>query len=197
VTPAHRWVVIAGLLATTLAAAAWVRNSNDDPDVEVVGAGSRGKKEQARSPASGPVQADASRGTSPQNGTRPANARINLDKLATRNPGELVRDPFAAPAVKMKTPKSGGTGPTSKGNAAPAPPASRPTAPPVPFTYMGNLRAAPDTAVFLTQGDRNLVLREGDTVDSIYRVEHIADSAITLIYLPLNERQTVPVGETP
>jgi hypothetical protein len=190
-------VVIAGLLATTLAAAAWVRNSNDDPDVEVVGAGSRGKKEQARSPASGPVQADASRGTSPQNGTRPANARINLDKLATRNPGELVRDPFAAPAVKMKTPKSGGTGPTSKGNAAPAPPASRPTAPPVPFTYMGKLRSGADTAVFLTQGDRNLVLREGDTVDSIYRVEHIADSAITLIYLPLNERQTVPVGETP
>ena len=77
---------------------------------------------------------------------------------------------------------------------AAAPP---PVAPPLPFTYMGKLMSGPEAKVFLTLGDRNLVLREGDTVDSIYRIEKIAESAITLVYLPLDERQTIATGESP
>ena len=52
-----------------------------------------------------------------------------------------------------------------------------------------------DLAVFLVQGERNLVVHEGDTIDSLYRVERIADGGITVLYLPLNQRQTIPIGE--
>jgi len=49
--------------------------------------------------------------------------------------------------------------------------------------------------VFLVQGERNLVVHEGDTIDSLYRVERIADGGITLLFLPLNQRQTIVIGE--
>jgi hypothetical protein len=48
--------------------------------------------------------------------------------------------------------------------------------------------------VFLSRGDRNLIVRQGETIDSMYRVELIAESAITLTYLPLNQRQTIVIG---
>jgi hypothetical protein len=60
---------------------------------------------------------------------------------------------------------------------------------------MGRLKSGNDVAVFLTQGERNLVVREGETIDSSYRVERIAEGAITLTYLPLNEPQTLLIAE--
>jgi hypothetical protein len=65
--------------------------------------------------------------------------------------------------------------------AAPVPPA----APPLPFTYPDKLTSGPEAKVFLMLGDRNLVLREGDTADSLYRLDTIAEDTITLVYLPL------------
>ncbi len=70
-----------------------------------------------------------------------------------------------------------------------------PAAPPLPFTYMGKLMSGGDLAVFLVQGERNLVVHEGDTIDSLYRVERISEADITLLFLPLNQRQTIPIGE--
>jgi hypothetical protein len=61
---------------------------------------------------------------------------------------------------------------------------------------MGKLHSGPDTNVFLTQGDRSLIVHEGDTIDSTYRVERIADNEITLVYLPLGERQKILIGES-
>ena len=188
-TSGRRWMVIGGLLATTLAAAAWVHNAPDDADSEVIAAVPAAKE---RTTPAGSSQPDSSRRSASQNGARAATPHLNLDKLNSRSPGELVRDPFAVPAPKAA--KSGRTGASPRALATPPPP---PSAPAVPFTYMGKLRSGPDTAVFLTQGDRNLVLREGDTIDSVYRVEQIADSAITLVYLPLGERQTILIGEPP
>ena len=70
--------------------------------------------------------------------------------------------------------------------------APSPSAPPLPFTYMGKLMSEGELAVFLVQGERNLIVHEGDTIDSLYRVERIAEGDITLLFLPLNERQTTP-----
>jgi hypothetical protein len=95
------------------------------------------------------------------------------------------------PPAKKRSRAVAGTRPAAP---APAPP---PTAPPLPFTFMGKLLSGPEAKVFLTLGDRNLVLREGDTVDATYRVEKIAEGAITLVYLPLDERQTIITGESP
>jgi hypothetical protein len=179
---ARRWAVLAGLLAATLAAAAWVRNSADDADSGIISAV---PVEKAREPAVSSPQSDRTPAL-PATPSQPA--QVHLEKLSARSAGTQVGDPFALPmAPPVKHPHH-----VAKAR-PPAPP--RPIAPPVPFTYMGKLRSGDDIAVFLTQGDRNLVLHEGDTVDSVYRVEHIADNAITLLYLPLDERQTIPIGE--
>jgi hypothetical protein len=59
---------------------------------------------------------------------------------------------------------------------------------------MGKLVQGGDLAVFLVQGERNLIVREGDTIDSLYKVERIAEGGITLLFLPLNQRQTIIIG---
>lgn len=179
---ARRWAVLAGLLAATLAAAAWVRNFADDADSGIIAAVPVGK---GHEPAVASPQSDR---TPALSATSPPATQVHLEKLSVRGAGTQVGDPFALPVTPpVKHPQH-----VAKARPV-APP--RPSAPPVPFTYMGKLRSGDDTAVFLTQGDRNLVLHEGDTIDSVYRVEHIADNAITLLYLPLDERQTIPIGE--
>ena len=180
----RRRLVIGVLLIATVGAAARVRNGAVESDPEVIGATSN-RQDVARQ--SGAASApDTSRRTAPQVAQSSITPRIHLDKLDARTPGELVRDPFAVPEPKTR----------KKARAKSRPPAPQ-TAPALPFTYMGKLRSGADTTVFLTQGERNLILREGDTIDSIYRVEHIADSEITLVYLPLAQRQTIPIGEPP
>jgi hypothetical protein len=77
---------------------------------------------------------------------------------------------------------------------APAPPepVAPPTAPPVPFTYLGELDArAARPQVFLSSGERLLIVSPGDVVDGQYRIESVSDSEVLLTYLPLNEKQVL------
>jgi hypothetical protein len=72
--------------------------------------------------------------------------------------------------------------------------AAAPVAPPVPFTYMGELdakKAKPQ--VFLSSGDRLLIVSPGDVVDEQYRVESVSESDVVLTYLPLNQTQVVSI----
>jgi hypothetical protein len=89
----------------------------------------------------------------------------------------VVKHPIAVPAAEV----------------APAPPPP-PQAPPLPFSYMGKLAEGDNTTVFLTLGDRNLVVRVGDMIDNNYRVEEVTDAAVVLTYLPLTVKQTLPIG---
>ncbi len=43
-------------------------------------------------------------------------------------------------------------------------------------------------------GERNLVLKPGDVIDNIYKLEEVNDSAVVLTYLPLSQRQTLSIG---
>ena len=82
----------------------------------------------------------------------------------------------------------------------PAPDAARraakppPMAPPLPFRYQGRLADADGITVFLTQGDRMLVARAGDLLGNQYRVESVSASAVTFIFEPLMQRQTLTIG---
>lgn len=178
----QRWLVLGGLLTATLAAAAWLGDNAAPPKTELVAAAEEN-----------PGAAVRSATRSPRTGAHQEAPQVNLEKLRSRDPGTVSRDPFAVPAPR---------GATRPGPAAPAPSPARvavapspPGAPPLPFTYMGKLISGEDLAVFLVQGERNLIVHEGDTIDSLYRVEHIAERVITLVYLPLNQRQTIVIGE--
>lgn len=69
-----------------------------------------------------------------------------------------------------------------------------PTAPPVPFAYVGQLDAkAAKPQVFLSNGDQLLIVSPGDVIDNQYRVESVSESDVVLTYLPLHERQVVAI----
>jgi hypothetical protein len=79
-----------------------------------------------------------------------------------------------------------------------APPPPKPTAPPLPFTYMGSY--APNGAkpvFFLTQGDRVYDVHIGDTLDNTYTVDAFTNGALVFTYKPLNQQQQLSTGGAP
>ena len=81
--------------------------------------------------------------------------------------------------------------------AAPVEPV-KPTAPPLPFTYMGSY--APNGAkpvFFLTHGDRVYDVHVGDTIDSTYSVDSFTNGALVFTYKPLNQQQQLATGGAP
>lgn len=170
----QRWTALISLLMVALSAAAWVRESEKDAVAEVVEAPAR----TSRSPrAAQPV--------------RPPAERVALEKLRAHALDANNADPFAARSWRKPAPRP------APGTEVLAPPPPPPTAPPLPFVYMGKLISDEANAVFLTQGERNLVVREGDVIDSLYRVERFADTQILLTHLPTGIQQTLITGNIP
>jgi len=73
-----------------------------------------------------------------------------------------------------------------------APP--KPVAPPLPYRIAGQVTHDGVMQVVLARDDRIFTVREGETLDNIYRVESITPDAVTFVYLPLDERQQLAVG---
>lgn len=75
----------------------------------------------------------------------------------------------------------------------PPPKAQAPTAPPLPFRYLGKLLEEDAVMVFLAQGARTHLAHKGDVLMD-YKVEEITPARMTLVYLPLNEKQYLTFG---
>ena len=112
---------------------------------------------------------------------------LPLDRLAARahpNASSPVVDLFALPAplrapVSLSTP------------AASTPP---PQAPRFPYTYLGGMSDEGSRTGFFGLGEQVLALRQGDIVDGRFRVDALEADALTVTYLPLDERQVVAFG---
>ena len=76
--------------------------------------------------------------------------------------------------------------------AAAPPPA--PVAPPMPYRVAGQVVFDGPPRVVLARDDRVFFVREGDMLEGGYRVESIKSDAVTLVYTPLDERQTLAVA---
>lgn len=70
-----------------------------------------------------------------------------------------------------------------------------PTAPPMPFTYLGRYEDVPTLLAILVKGERMYVVAEGDVIEDTYRIEHLAPGMVELTYLPLNIKQSLSTGE--
>lgn len=59
----------------------------------------------------------------------------------------------------------------------------------LPFSYVGRLRSAQKSTLFLMEGNTLYLVQEGDTVNQDFRLQRIDDSNKELVwlYLPLNE----------
>jgi hypothetical protein len=77
--------------------------------------------------------------------------------------------------------------------ASAVPPA--PVAPPLPFIALGKKLEDGEWEVFLGRGDQVLLVREGQSIDTQYRVDQIQPPILSLTYLPLNKAQTLSIGD--
>ena len=166
----RRWS-LAVALAATVAAAGWVGGNQEGSRVALVATDEDARPKQASIPV---AQAGAA--------IRDAgNPEIGLEKLKQRPvatdfgemfPARLPPPPPAAALAKREPPR----------------------APPLPFRFFGRMVENGTTMVFLDRQDDVFAVKEGDTIGGAYRVEEINGAEVVLTYLPLQQRQKLPIG---
>ncbi|MBV4543647.1 hypothetical protein [Pseudomonas vlassakiae] len=75
--------------------------------------------------------------------------------------------------------------------------AATPTAPALPFQFVGRMGDRDDLQIFLQSGEKLYVVRKGDVIDSTYRLDRVSANELDLVYLPLHQSQTLSVGSAP
>jgi hypothetical protein len=161
----HRWAFYILALLAAIAAVRWAASQDREAPAVVASVAERQAQPQAR-------------------GEPAALPELQLDKLDRRAHAKPEGDPFGAKSWEEMAR-------AEARRLAPPPQPPKPQAPPLPFTYMGKLIDDEQTIVFLTKDDRNYILRRGDTIEGVYRVDEIDESAVTLTYLPLKTKQTL------
>ncbi|HET8730825.1 MAG TPA: hypothetical protein VFM34_06915 [Moraxellaceae bacterium] len=76
-----------------------------------------------------------------------------------------------------------------------APVVVKPTAPPLPFNYLGKMVRDGEVVVFLGQGENVEALSRGDEVNEVWRLESIGEQALQFRYLPLNETRQLATSK--
>lgn len=161
----QRWAVLIALLGLTLSATAWV--SQEDEAAEPVRAARPVPAQNVAPPARDKSEAATD---------------LKLNKLQREPREEVATDLFEVKSWYVPPPPP---------KPLPPPP---PSAPPLPFVYMGKLVEDGLLTVFLTKQELNYVVKVGDTIDGMYKVEEASPRMMTLIYLPLNIKQTLMIG---
>ena len=170
------------LIATAVMVAAYVVfGPTDAPTVDVAA-----RNDQA-----------ASRVREPKADTRPPqSARLSLLSLAHRVNSAAEAGALFATHSWYVPPPPPPLPPPAATTGSLTPPL--PTAPPLPFAYMGTF--TPDGAgpvFFLTAGDRVFDVRIGETLDNLYSVDGFSNGQLQLTYKPLNIKQQLTVGGGP
>lgn len=180
--------MLAGLLGS--AALAWFGNRDDPADLaEPVARGPARAPAVAGRASPTPAIAAAAGPTGPTRAAGVATPEIPLlallDRAAaaerTRGPGRgslFGAQSWAPPAVQAVVASA----------AAPAP-----TAPPLPFSYIGRQTQVGQVEVFLAQGDKVYVVHVHSLLDKDYRVDAISPTAVSFTYLPLNTPQQLAI----
>lgn len=66
-----------------------------------------------------------------------------------------------------------------------------PTAPPVPYGFVGKMVENGQTKGFIQQGEVVLAVKQGDILDAQYKVMSIENDSVNVMYLPLNTPQSI------
>jgi hypothetical protein len=162
----RRWLLGAALLLAVAAAASVDKQDGNESQVVLANPSRIHVQQQSEHPAVAEPSAD-----------------ILMGKLKRPVLPENAKDMFASKSWYVPPPVI---------NLPPPPP----SAPPLPFVFVGKmLEPGKSSTVFLEMQNRIFVVREGDAIDSIYRVDTISPPEMTLTYLPLDIKQTVQIGE--
>ena len=177
VSPKLRVGLLIGALALTLVAVRWADTLTEVPEASAGAVAEPVPRARSAAPAAPAQRAPA----------------LDLQKLQRQRALDPNGDPFGPRSFRPAPPKVK-TPAQQAGLEAPVPPPPPPQAPPLPFSYMGRLSEDADTTVFLAFGDRNLVVKPGDVIDNMYKLEEVSENTLVLTYLPLSQRQTLPIG---
>ncbi len=116
-------------------------------------------------------------------------ARMDL-QIHPRNAEQDMGELFAGQSLIPEPPKQQAALVKRKPEPPPAP-----QAPPLPFQFLGRMIDNGDVAYFLQLNNKNIVMRIGDSIDRTYTLEAASAGALHFIYLPLNQKQSLVVGE--
>ena len=177
--PRQRWLMLGSLLLAVLAAAVLV-----DSDTEAkpeLGKKGRSTVSTAASdhPDGGGRQARNAVTTEPLAQLSLALPEAEPAAEATSEPAEPVIDPFRSKTWFIAPP--------------PAPP-PKPTAPLLPFQYLGKISEDGEIRVFLNHQGKHLIAKVGDVINGTYLVEEIAGGRMNFLYQPLKEKQSLSIG---
>ena len=114
--------------------------------------------------------------------------------LAAKGPEQASRDLF--PTQQWTKPKALATVTEQPVITAPAV-APAPTAPALPFEFIGRMGVNDDLQIFLQSGEKLYVVRQGDVIEDTYRLDRVSAEELSLVYLPLHQSQTLSVGSAP
>lgn len=174
----QRWLILGSLLAATLGAGLWL--DDEAPDTIATP-----RERRAPGAAAGAPAAEAGVAGDTQNlalATAGAAERAEDSEAAedkNENDGGALIDPFRPATWRV---------------APPPPPPKKPKAPGLPFKYLGKMIENGAVRVFLSDQDRHLIVRAGEVINGNYKVAKISDGQIVFVYLPLKERQVLPIG---
>lgn len=77
----------------------------------------------------------------------------------------------------------------------PSAPIVAPMAPPLPYAVQGKKQQGGQWEVYLGQGERSVIAREGGDLDGLYEVVRIQPPLMSLRYRPLGQIQQMTIGE--
>lgn len=170
-TPFRRRIVLSGLLAFSVGAAAWVSGTPQDAADEAAAAPVTNRHSIA------PVDINPG-----QRVTAQATA-LPLERLQREPMTVGDSNPFLAKSWYVAPPPP------------PAPPPAKPAAPPLPFVFAGKLQEDDGALViYLVKGEQSFAVKQGETFDNVYRLEGIEDGNLVIQYLPLSVKQLLPIG---
>lgn len=118
---------------------------------------------------------------------------LTLDALEPRKMAQLDKDMFTSKSWYIPPP------PPPKPKYVPPPPPPPPpppSAPPLPYKFTGSFQEpSQKMVVYLSRGDRLYSVSVGDTLEGTYKIESINAGQLVMLYLPLNIRQNLRIGD--
>jgi hypothetical protein len=163
----RRWIFLGLMLCVTLAAAAWMGRGENTNDEEI-----------AAPKNSNPI---AKAGFKKQENEKLP--QLEFDKLKRSAMDKVKQSLFVAKSWYVPPPPVNAQAPAT------------PTAPPLPFAYMGKLQEdSGRLIIYLAKGEQTYSVSRGDVIDDTYRIDAIENGQVVMTYLPLTVKQTLPIG---
>jgi hypothetical protein len=134
-------------------------------------------------PSSPRGESGSSSSSSTSKETRASNEVVEILELRPRVATAIKGNSLFATTAWVTPPKP-----------APAPPPPPPRAPQLPFSFIGKRFDGARWEVYVSRGAETLILHENDVVDGTYKVEQIRPPQLSVVYLPLNEKQSLAIG---